>query len=258
MPTKPARAVKTAEQVINIKPLERRTVRLRIIGTTPQIQHRVASKAKQSLLLGGGRKTKAERAGIKHDPLLEFREAAHVLSDPKATTLLGVPSIAIKAALCDAALETEGVTKTAVQRLLYVAGEMIPVYGRPELLMSVTRNSDINRTPDIRTRPILRQWGFEVEVSTIVPQLEIGDVFTLACNAGQVIGIGDYRQAKGKGNFGLFRVIHADTQDDEWDELVKNHGRAAQVAAMDDPAPYDAESAEMLEWFHQEFKRRAA
>jgi hypothetical protein len=73
-----------------------------------------------------------------------------------------------------------------------------------------------------------------------------------------LIGVGDYRQEKGKGAFGSFRVIGPGEQDDEWDDLVANHGREAQEAALEAPEYADDETAELMEFFQQEKKRRAA
>jgi hypothetical protein len=37
-----------------------------------------------------------------------------------------------------------------------------------------------------------------------------------------VVGIGDFRQEKGRGSFGTFRVVGETQQDDEWDDLTAN------------------------------------
>jgi hypothetical protein len=72
------------------------------------------------------------------------------------------------------------------------------------------------------------------------------------------LGLGDYRQEKGKGNFGSFRVISADDQDDEWDDLVANHGRAAQEKALENPAYADSDTEDLMNFFEEEVMRREA
>jgi hypothetical protein len=124
--------------------------------------------------------------------------------------------------------------------------------------MDVVRSADINRTPDIRSRCYLERWGAEIEVHHILPQLPAASVITLACNAGVLIGVGDYRQEKGKGSFGTFRVITPEQQDEEWDELVANHDRPAQLAALDDPETADKDTADLLSFYLSEVRRRAA
>lgn len=241
---------------INVKPLMRGSTRLRIIGSTPMFQNRMSAKVKQYLLVGGAKKTKAERAGIKHDPIAEFRDSAEII--PAGPTALGLRVVAVKAAMCQAAIETAGLTKASAQRLLFMPGDFAPLYGTPQLRMDVVRSADIAKTPDVRSRCFLPQWGAEIDIQFITPQLNISSVVSLLCNAGVLIGVGDYRQEKGKGAFGSFRVIGEGQQDDEWDDLVANHGRDAQRSALDDPEPADDETRELLAFYRTEFNRRAA
>lgn len=241
---------------IKIDPLRRGSITLRIIGQTPLYQNRMASKAMQTLLVGGKKKTSAERAEIKHDPIREFRDSTEIL--PDGPTALGLRMIAIKSAMCTAALETAGIYKTTAQRLLFMPGEFAPLYGTPYLKMDVVRSADKNRTPDIRTRAFLPKWGAEIDIQYVIPQLSMTSVITLLCNAGVLVGVGDFRQEKGKGAFGSFRVVSAEQDDEEWDELVAHHGRAAQAIALNDPAYYDKDTTDLMEHFFSEAKRRVA
>lgn len=249
-----AKTQDTAE--ISIVPLRRGSTRLRIIGQTPMFQNRMAAKAMGSLLIGGGRKTKADKAHIKHDPLAEYRNSAEILK--AGPTALGLRVVAVKGAMCTAALETPGVTKASCQKLLFMPGDFAPLYGTPQLRMDVVRSADMNRTPDIRTRCYLPRWGAEIEVQFIVPQLSVTSVVTLLCNAGVLVGVGDYRQEKGKGGFGSFRVLGEGDEDEEWDDLVANHGRAAQEAALADPEFAGADTADLMALYRTEVARRAA
>jgi len=241
---------------LQIPPLRREAVRLRIIGTTPLIQHRMAAKAAQTLLVGGRKKTAVEKLNIKHNVFEEYRDCMERI--PDGPTALGLRVVAVKAAMCEAALETAGVTKTAAQKLLFMPGDLTPLYGTPSLRMDIVRSADMARTPDVRTRPCLPKWGAEIEIHYIRPQLSVTSVATLLCNAGILIGVGDFRQQKGRGGFGTFRVISPEQQDDEWDDLVKNHGRMKQLAAIEHPEPYNDETAELMEFYVEETERRAA
>lgn len=247
---------KTDTAEISIVPLRRGSTRLRIIGQTPLYQNRMAAKAKQQLLVGGQKKGRADRATIKHDPMREYVDSAEVLKD--GPTALGLKVIAVKAAMATAALETPGLTKTSAQRLLFMPGDHAPLYGTPQLKMDVVRSADINKTPDVRTRCYLPRWCAEIEVQFIVPQLSASAVVTLLCNAGVLVGVGDFRQEKGKGAYGSFRVLGEGDQDAEWDDLVANHGRAAQEAALSAPECADADTSDLMEFFFSETRRRAA
>ena len=252
--TKTKKPVMTTE--IDITPLKRGTVTVRIIGTTPMFQNRMSNKVKQTLLVGGRKKTQADRAQIKHHPFQEYRDSAEIL--PDGPTALGLRVTAVKAAMCQAAIETAGLTKTGAQRLLFMPGDFVPLYGIPQLRCDVTRSADINRTPDIRTRAFLPAWGAEIDIHYIVPQLSAISVCTLLCNAGILIGVGDYRQEKGKGAFGSFRVVTEDEKDKEWDDLVKTHGRMRQLKGLEKPEFADKDTSDLMEFFSEEKKRRAA
>lgn len=249
-------AAKAQTAEIKVMPLRRASAKLRIIGTTPMFQNRMANKVKQGLLVGTKKKTKAERVEIKHNPLQEFRDSMEIVKD--GPTALGLRVTAVKAAMCTAALETAGLTKTSAQRLLFMPGDFTPLYGTPQLRMDVVRSADINRTPDVRSRCFLPKWGAEIEVQFIVPQLSAASVVSLLCNAGVLIGVGDFRQEKGKGAFGSFRVLGEGEQDDEWDDLVANHARDAQLAAIDNPEYADQDTLDLMEFFEEEVQRRAA
>lgn len=250
-------AVKKAEVgEIQVPRLTQGIATLRIIGMTPLFQNRMANKAKQTLLVGGRRKTAADRAQLKHDPIQEYRDSAEIM--PDGPTALGMRVVAVKAAMCTAALETAGITKTSAQRLIFMPGDLTPLYGTPQLRMDVVRSADINRTPDIRSRCFLPKWGAEVEIRFITPQLSLSSVVALLCNAGVLVGVGDYRQEKGKGGFGAFRVLGEGDKDPEWDDLVKHHGRKAQQAALSEPEYADRDTADLMEFFASEKVRRAA
>lgn len=241
---------------ISITPLRRGAVTVRIIGTTPMFQNRMSNKVKRTLLVGGKKKTKADRAEIKHAPLQEYRDSAEIL--PGGPTALGLRVTAVKAAMCQAAIETAGLAKASAQRLLFMPGDFVPLYGIPQLRCDTVRSADINRTPDIRTRAFLPVWGAEIEIQYIVPQLSTTSVITLLCNAGVLVGVGDYRQEKGKGAFGSFRVLGEGEKDREWNDLVKNHGRMRQSKALEKPEYANKDTVDLMEFFFKETRRRAA
>ena len=53
---------------LHIEALKRGRITLRLIGETPLYFNAMSVKAKRTLLLGGGKKTAAEKKEIKHDP----------------------------------------------------------------------------------------------------------------------------------------------------------------------------------------------
>ena len=239
---------------IVVTPLQKGSLKLRVLGTTPLYQNRMSAKVRQGLLVGTKRKTAVEKLGIKHHPIDEFRNSAE--RTPAGPTELGIVTTAIKAAMSDAALETAGITKTSTQRLISVPAGHFALYGTPKLKIDIVRSADINRTPDMRTRCYVPRWGAEIHVSYIAPQFTASSVVNLLCNAGVLIGIGDFRQQKGKGSYGSFRVIGTGDKDAEWDDLVANHGKEAQAAAINSPECADIETQELLDFYYEELARR--
>lgn len=251
-------AVKKAEGAsLHIDALKRGRVTFHLIGTTPLFFNAMSAKAKRTLLIGGGKKTAAEKRELKHNPEQEFRDSIHRMDDGE--TLLGFPAPAVKGAMMTAALETAGITKTSVQRLVFLPEQKIRVWGKPYLHMGVVRSADMNKTPDVRTRAFLPRWAATVDIAYVMPTLTAYSIASLLTNAGMIVGLGDFRQEKGRGAYGCFDVLGDDMGDRraEWDEITAE-GRAVQEAAMDDPEPADAETAELMEFLNAERERRAA
>lgn len=221
-------------------------------GISPLIYNAMSDKARRTLLLPAGKKTAADRAQtLKHDPITEYRDSAYQRVGDGATRLT-MPCTAIKSALASAAIEVPGMKKAQIGRLTWVAGDTVDVYGVPQMLMSVVRMADISRTPDIRTRAILPEWCLKVSIRYVMPTLNEVTIARLLETAGLVIGLGDFRPEKGKGNYGQFQI--ADPK--EVEAIIKAGGLKAQDKALEKPAHYDLETQKLYEWYASERKRR--
>lgn len=241
--------------VIDALVIEQGRVRYAVLGSSPLLLNRMSEKAKRQLLYPSGRKNAAERATtLKHDPLEEFQAAPYRLADGTAPTLLGVPSAAFKRAIASAALDMPGASKAQMGRLTWVPGDLVPIYGIPKLHMAIVRQAGMDKTPDVRTRAIVPQWAATLEVIYNKPLITELVVSRLLAAAGFIIGVGDGRQEKGALSYGLFELV-APT-DARFREIVKNGGRLNQLRAMEKAEPYDAETEELLAWFHDEKSRR--
>lgn len=251
-------AIKKAEAgTLQIDALKQGRVTLTLVGTTPFFFNAMSAKAKRSLLIGGGKKTAAERKELKHDPEEEFRDSIYRM--PNGETLLGFPAPGVKGAMATAALETPGVTKSSVQRLIFLPEQKIRMWGKPFLRMDVVRSADMNKTPDIRTRAFLPRWVAEVDIAFVTPTLSAHAIVSLLANAGVIVGLGDYRQEKGRGSYGTFAVTGEGGG--EWASYiaeVKAEGRAVQDAAMENPEYADDDTAALMEMLTEERGRRAA
>jgi len=226
-----------------------------VLGTTPLILNRMSEKALRAILMPSAKKNAAEKASsLKHNPKEEFRASPYLDLDDSAPTYLQHLASAFKGAIKSAALDLPGSSKSQIGRLTWVNGERVSIYGVPQLFMSVTRSADINKTPDIRTRAIVPEWCCRLSVSFVRPNLKEQAVANLLASAGLTQGVGDWRPGKGSGTYGQFELVGAD--DPRFQHIVKHGGRQAQIEAMNNPEPYDTESAELLEWFEAEAGRR--
>jgi hypothetical protein len=251
-------AIKKAEAgTLYIDPLKQGRLTLRLIGTTPLYFNSMSLKVKHTLLAGGAKKTAAEKKELKHNPEQEFRDSVYTQS--AGETLLCFPAPGIKGAMATAALETPGVTKTSVQRLIFLPQQRVNIWGRPLLKCDVVRSADMNKTPDIRTRAYLPRWCAEVDIAFVSPTLSAHAVMSLLANAGVIVGIGDFRQEKGRGSFGTFAVTDHDATgwEDVWSEITQE-GRDVQQAALDDPEYADEDTAALMDMLNAERARRAS
>lgn len=243
------------DEIISVAEVTKEHISIQIVGTSPLICHRMSEKAKRELLLPKGKKTAADKASTaKHNPLQEFKDSPYLLREQDAPTYIGFLSSAFKSAMRTAAIDLPGAKGAQIGRLVYVEGDKIPIFGIPEVFCAVTRSADMNRTPDVRTRAIIRNWAAILTISFVTPIIKTTSVVNLLAAGGISAGIGDWRPEKGKGSYGQFRIANQD--DPEFVNIIKNGGREAQIEAMENPQAYDSETEEMLSWFIEEYKAR--
>jgi hypothetical protein len=230
------------------------TLRAFLLGTSALIMHRFSKKAREELLLPRGDLNKAEKAEhLKHDPLAEFRESIYRNRDENTPTFIHFPSGAFGKAMASTALDIPGATKAQMARLTNVVSTQVNLYGVPQLYMAMVRNSDMNHTPDIRTRAIFPEWACELEAEFVATLIKEGQFANLLAAAGRIRGIGDWRPEKG-GMHGMFRIATED--DPELRRVMREGGREAQIAAYTNPKHYDYETEELMVWFKEECIRR--
>jgi hypothetical protein len=242
-----------SKETIEIQEIHTGEIRFNILGESPMIMHRFSQKAWQELLLPARKENRAALEGkLKHDPLAEFRGALYRNRDIEKS-LFHIPNGSFKKAIGAAALDMPGAARTKIERLTNVVDVNINLFGTPELFFSMVRNSDMNHTPDVRSRPIFGRWACSITVSYVKGILTERAVANLLGAAGQIVGIGDWRPQKG-GPYGKFRLVG--DSDKTFKEIVKNEGVKAQRAAWESPVCFDEDSEELLAWFQAEVKRR--
>lgn len=239
---------------IEIQPIRTRTITVGIKGTRPLILNRLTEKARQELLMPARKSAATRRSTLKHDVYDEFRSSPYTIPDDDAPTLLGFPASAFKQGMVEAAGRVPGGVKAEIRQLVWTEGDLAPIYGSPRLLMSVTRSAGMNRTPDVRTRTIVPEWGTVIAVTFTDGLITETSIANLLSAAGQIMGVGDWRPEKGSGTFGQYELVNED--DPELQRIMEAGGRDVQQSAMDNPIPYDVETEELLSWFDGELKAR--
>jgi len=235
-------------QSLDVMEMDVGTADFYVLGKTPMILHRMPEKAKWELLMPKGRKTAAERQrSLKHNPYEEYRSSPYTVTDDDAPTRIVQRSYMFKAAIRGAGRDVPGATKAQLGRLLWVEDENVSIFGDVQLLMSVTRSADINKTPDIRTRAIMPCWACRVSVSFVQPTLNVKTVGNLMAAAGLTQGIGDWRPEKGSGNYGQYDLVGPD--DERYQDICAKFGREHQDNALANPVCYDTDTDELLSWF---------
>lgn len=246
----------TKSTEIDVVTLRHGEVKFCILGVSPFYCNRVQEKAKRELLMPRGRMTGAQKANnLKHDPVTEFRNSPYLRVGDGPTRIM-MKATAFKGAMASAATDMPTtVARAQINRLCWVVGEWVPIWGVPRLDMDIVRSADMNKTPDIRTRAKLLEWCAEVTLRYTEPMLNPNTVATLMAAAGMIIGVGDFRQEKGKGSNGQFTIVAED--DPDFLRIKAAGGTAEQDDALANPVCSNHDSEELLEWFNQELERRS-
>jgi hypothetical protein len=167
-----------------------------------------------------------------------------------------MPAGAFHAAMGNAAIDMVGAKKAQIGRLTSVIGDKVPVFGIPQLWMTIVRSSDMARTPDVRTLPILPEWACTITVEFVGSLIKQASIGNLLGAAGVIIGVGDGRPEKGKLSMGKFRLCNAD--DPDFVRITKSGGWKVQDEALKDPHYYDLETEQLMSWFKEERGKRSA
>jgi hypothetical protein len=92
-------------------------------------------------------------------------------------------------------------------------------------------------------------------INFITPKLSQTAIISLLVNGGFTCGLGDWRQEKGSGNFGLFEVAES-LQDARVQRLMAEGGRDVQIKALETPQFYDDDTERLYTWLNDEVMRR--
>jgi hypothetical protein len=186
-----------------IQPLSYSTVTLKIVGISPLIMHKWSEKALREMReKHAGKKTKNRDV---RDPAKEADEATYKTEDGDP----GIPAMAIKNAIIEAAHKDLGVEKTLVRKALFLK------CGDPKLVLPIDYVrvdecvEDLVRvaggSPDLRYRPYFYDWSCEIGFVLETNLITVETFVTLVNRAGMSVGVCEQRPERG-GEYGRFKV----------------------------------------------------
>lgn len=193
------------EGSVTIRPLNKMTSIVKIIGTSPLIVHRFSAKAIRMMEEKQQKATKTK----KHDlriPEEDFNGARHLNENGQDC----FPSDGIKAAVVRAG-QLCGIPMTQGRQLFTITsidGEnLAPIVSPPPIMRTDTVRIGMGVT-DLRYRPEYRDWAIFLRVSFDADNITLEQVVNLINRAGSFVGIGEWRPLgkSSSGTYGCFEV----------------------------------------------------
>ena len=195
---------KTSTEVITIKPVEKVTAEITIVGESPLIVHAWSEKAKKEILDAQQGKKKGKKSD-RRNPVEDFIRAV------AEGARFGFPAVAIKKAAVSAAYR-QGYTKDKVSAngTFWLNGIDDPEFVVIESDEPPTMREDMVKigmgTADLRYRAEFKHWKARCMVSYIKDGiLSIENIINMINLGGFCCGLGEWRSEKG-GISGAFRV----------------------------------------------------
>lgn len=204
MAKKKTEVVPETEKVIQIPPIETKTVKITLIGDTPLLVCKFSEKAKNEL--DEKHQKKAKRAREARDPAAEFKAALYVMSNGK----FGIPAAGVKHTAVSACRFVDGVPMTIAKGSFHVLEDsdgLIEIQGdKPVVDERIVRVGNFgNKKPMTRYRPRFDNWKISFRVKYNSKVISAEQLMNLYENAGFSVGLCEYRPEK-SGNLGMFSV----------------------------------------------------
>ena len=214
-------ATKKVEEVIEIRPLDIKEVKVRIVGDTPLIVHAWSEKAKR-MMLEAQMKTTKTKAKVARDPYDDFIQSLYWLEgQPKESTpeafeeavnngaKWGFPVGAIKQAGNAAAYRLGWVKNQMQLRGSYFLktefGDMAEIQGSiPEMREDMVRIG--MGSADLRYRGEFKNWYMDMTLEyNASGDMTLEQILNVINAGGYTVGLGEWRPEK-DGSFGKFHI----------------------------------------------------
>lgn len=188
---------------IKLKRVARRKMTFSIRGTSPLIMHKWSEKAKATMRgkQQDGRKTKTREKRV---PEEEAKAATYTTEDGQ----IGIPGMAFKRALIDAAHKDIGIEKTLVKKAVFLVTDdpdkVLPIHCSEPIIREDMVRVGMG-SADLRYRPEFVEWSCPITLEVDSELLQSDDILALVDRAGFGVGICEWRPEKG-GEYGRFEI----------------------------------------------------
>lgn len=219
-------------QIIKIEPLKKIVTTITVVGDTPLIVHAWGEKAKKMMLAAQQKTKKAKSAMDIRDPFAEYFDALYWLTPkpeektPEAFTKavaegakFGFPVTSIKQAALSAAYRAGAIpNQVGMKCSFYVNGidgvnigygselAVIESSQPPRLQEDMVRIGGIQKTADLRYRPVFDDWRIRLKVTLLdTGVFDMSSILSAIEMGGQMNGIGEWRMEK-DGDYGRYHI----------------------------------------------------
>lgn len=211
---------KTESNVVEIRPLDIKKVRIKIVGDSPLIVHAWSEKAKRMMLEAQMRTTKTKAREVR-DPYDDFIQSLYWLTEKPESTpeafekaikngaKFGFPTNAIKQSANSAAYRLNWVKNQMELRSAYFIeseyGDMFEIQGSvPEIREDMVRVG--MGSADLRYRGEFKDWFAEITLKyNASGSISLEQIINCINAGGFATGLGEWRPEK-DGDFGRFHV----------------------------------------------------
>jgi len=207
------------EKEIIIIEVKKEKSKVRIVGTSPLRIHKFSEKSRKQLRDKHLKKAKQAR-GVR-EPEKEYAESLYWLGkngqeisangDPsKHKYGFGFPANGVKKCMVNAAVDVEGLPKTAIRRAVFILPQSgcIKINGTPKMREDFVRvggKGPGTGAADLRYRGEFWPWSVDLEFIYNAKAISIEQIINLLNLSGFSTGIGEERPEKG-GDCGMFEV----------------------------------------------------
>lgn len=188
-------------ETVTIAPPNMKIVIFKLVGNAPYMQCRFSEKAQRQMEAKQTAGTEALKGKKKRHPPrdydADYQGSFHQLEDGS----FGIPCSAFRQAAMSACRLVD-FKMTLLKLSLHIVQDgfdkvdrtpLVKIIGKPVKDQRPGRNSDMNRTPDIRVRARWDEWSAIVKIRFDADQFSVSDVYNLMVRIGIQVGIGEGR-----------------------------------------------------------------